>query len=90
MFESPLFPLLLMIPVFYFLILRPQQQERKRTQQMLEALKKGDRVLTSGGIYGTVQSIENDQVALKIGDANRVEFSKSAIAKVVEAETKKD
>jgi preprotein translocase subunit YajC len=82
-FQSPMFPLLLMIPVFYLLILRPKQKELKKAEAMLKSLKKDDTILTNAGIYCQIQAIEEDRVKVKMGDANRVELSKSAILKVV-------
>lgn len=73
-------PLVLMFVVFYFLLLRPQQKRQKELNQMIQELKKGDRVTTSGGIIGTVAGIQNDYVILKVGDGEtKIEILKSAI-----------
>ncbi len=77
------FPIILIFVVMYFLIFRPQQQRQKQTAAMLKALKKGDRVLTSSGIYGTVTGLDEHKAVLKIADNVKVEFAKSAIAQVV-------
>lgn len=82
--KGPMLPLLLMLPVFYLLILRPKQKEMKETESMLSSLKKGDKVITTGGIYGVVQSVDKEIIQLRIGDASKVEFSKAAIAKKIE------
>lgn len=82
--KGPMLPLLLMLPVFYLLILRPKQKEMKESESMLSALKKGDKVITTGGIYGVVQSVDKEIIQLRIGDASKVEFSKTAIAKKIE------
>ncbi len=87
-------PYILVLGVWgYFLLLRPQQQQEKRRREMLTALKKNDRVLTSAGIYGTVVSIDTDQdrVVLRIDDDRgvKVAFSKSAVVKVVDAASEK-
>ena len=70
--------------IFYFLIIRPQNKRQKDTKQMLEALRKGDRVVTIGGIRGSIQSLKDDAVVLKVDANTTIEFSRSAIANVVE------
>lgn len=79
---SMLIPFGLIILVFYFLIIRPQNKKQKETQAMLSSLKKNDRVTTIGGIRGTVQAVKDDSVVLKVDDAVKMEFNKSAIASV--------
>jgi preprotein translocase subunit YajC len=61
-------PLILMFVVFYFLLIRPQQKRQAEHAQLLKNLKKGDRVVTSGGIIGTVQTLQDDYVVLKVGE----------------------
>src|SRR3990167_3391411 len=75
-------PLVLMFIVFYFLLIRPQQKKQKETQMMIENVKKGDCVVTSGGLIGTVTSIQSDYLVLKLGDNDqtKVEVLKSAIS----------
>ena len=73
-------PLLLIMVVFYFLLILPAQRRQKKTQQMLMALKNGDKVITNGGIYGTIVGLENDAVQLRIADQVKVKVSRSAIA----------
>ena len=74
------------IGIFYFLILRPQQRKQRETEKMLSSIKKGDRVLTSGGLYGTVigKGAKDDVVVLKVADEVKMEFSRQAIVQVVE------
>ena len=79
-------PFALIIVIFYFLILRPQQKRQKALRAMIEGLRKGDRVLTGGGIYGTVFVIKDNSVVLEIGKDVRVEFAKSAVSAVVASE----
>lgn len=79
-------PFALIIVIFYFLILRPQQKRQKALQKMIEGLRKGDRVLTGGGMYGVVFAIKEDTVVLEVGKDVRVEFAKSAITAVVGSE----
>jgi preprotein translocase subunit YajC len=78
----------LMFGILYFMVIRPQNNERKKLQQRIESLKKGDKVLTSSGIFATVVSIESDRAVLRIGDDTKVEFAKSAIAQVLNPEVK--
>ena len=75
-------PLVLMFIVFYFLLIRPQQKKQKETHAMIEGLKKGDCVVTSGGLIGTVTSLQSDYLVLKLGDNDqtKVEVLKSAIS----------
>lgn len=74
----------LVFVIFYFLIIRPQNKKQKETKKMLESLKKGDRVVTIGGIHGSIQSIKDDTVVLKIDSNTKLTFSRSAISNVVE------
>ncbi len=77
---SMLVPLLLMFAVFYFLLIRPQQKKQRRQQDMLKALKVGDRVITSGGICGTIVEGGDPFLKLEIADRVRVEVGRSYIA----------
>jgi preprotein translocase subunit YajC len=69
--------------VFYFLVIAPANKQRKKTQEMISSLKKGDQVITTGGIYGTVQGVEPDAVYLKIADNVKVKVARSAVSGVV-------
>ncbi|HUP61525.1 MAG TPA: preprotein translocase subunit YajC [Thermoanaerobaculia bacterium] len=69
--------------IFYFLVIAPANKQRKKTQEMLSSLKKGDRVLTTGGIYGTIQGVEAEVVYLKIAENVKVKVARSAISGVV-------
>ena len=64
---GPLLSLLLMFGLMYFIMIRPQRKKEKQTKAMLDALKKGDRICTIGGIYGTIVSIKDDTVTLAVG-----------------------
>lgn len=70
-----------MILIFYFLLIRPNQKREKERKQMIENLQKGDKVLTSGGIYGVIVNVKSEEgiVVLKIGEGAKVEFAKAAI-----------
>jgi preprotein translocase subunit YajC len=86
---SLLLTLLQFLPIFlilYFLLIRPQQQRQKKTQKMLSELKKGDKVVTNGGIYGTIVGLDETKAVLKIADNVKVEFQKSAITQIEGAE----
>jgi preprotein translocase subunit YajC len=72
----------LVFVIFYFLIIRPQNKKQKETQKMIEAVKKGDKVVTAGGVHATVYTVKEKTVILKVDDACKMEFSKSAIAAV--------
>ena len=76
-------PFILIIAIFYFFIIRPQNKKQKETENMLKALKKGDKVVTIGGIHGTVYAVKENTVMLKVEDGVKIEFNRSAIASVV-------
>lgn len=84
-----LLPILLFIPVFYLLLIRPQQKRQKRWQQMLGNIKAGDRVTTAGGIRGVILSIKDDVIVIRVAPDNlKLEVSKTAIASVTQEESK--
>lgn len=78
-----LMPLVIIFIFFYLFLIRPQQKQRKEHQKMLEALKKDDKVITSGGLYATVVSVKGDVAELKIADNVRVQVVKSTITTVM-------
>jgi len=82
---STFVPFGLVILIFYFLIIRPQNKKQKETEKMLAALKKGDKIVTIGGIHGVIQSVKEGSVVVKVDDSTKIEFSRSAIASVVES-----
>ena len=75
----------LVFVVFYFLIIRPQNKKQKDMQKMIAGVKKGDKIVTIGGVHGTVYSVKENTVLVKVDDDCRIEFSKSAVATVVVA-----
>jgi preprotein translocase subunit YajC len=75
-------PFVAIIAIFYFLIIRPQNKKQKETQKMLAALKKGDKIVTIGGIHGTIQNVKEQTVIVKVDEDTKVEFSRSAISTV--------
>ncbi len=80
---SSLLPFLLIIVVFYFIILRPQQKRQKEREKLLSAVKKGDKIITSGGVHGTVEGLEDNTVLIKIADNVKVKMEKSAIGTII-------
>jgi preprotein translocase subunit YajC len=78
---------LLLIPVLYLLMIRPQQKRQKQWQSMLSSIKTGDRVTTSGGIRGTIMSIKDEAIIIRVAPDNlKLEVAKSAIASVTTTE----
>ncbi len=69
--------------IFYFLLIRPQQKQKRERETMLRAVKKGDRVVTTGGLHGTVVSLAEHTVTLKVADQVRVDLDRSAVGRIV-------
>ena len=90
-FGGFLIPLGLMFAIMYFMVIMPQQRQRKKTQEMLGALKAGDKIITNGGIYATVNGIDGDSVILKISSEPQVKIriARAAIAQVEASEDAK-
>ncbi|SRR5712691_1220121 len=90
-FGGFLIPLGLMFAIMYFVVIMPQQRQRKKMQAMLGALKTGDKIVTNGGIYGTVNGIDGDSVILKISSEPQVKIriARAAIAQVEASEDAK-
>jgi preprotein translocase subunit YajC len=76
----------LIFGVFYFLVIMPAKKQQKQKDAMVAALKKGDKIVTSGGIYGTVAAVEDQSVLLKIAENTKIRISKSAIGGPVGSE----
>ena len=77
------------ILIFYFLIIRPQKKRDKETKAMLDAMKKGDKIVTIGGIHGTVVTVKDQTVVIKVDDNTRIEFTKTAISTVLNKDAAK-
>ena len=77
---SAFMPIIILFVIFYFILIRPQQKKQKELQRMIEALRKGDKVLTNGGIFGTVVGFKDNVLVLKIADEVKVEILKTAIS----------
>jgi preprotein translocase subunit YajC len=73
-------PLILIMVIFYFLMILPAQRRQKKVSEMLKALKNGDKVITNGGIYGTIVGLEDDAVQLRIAEQVKMKVARSAIA----------
>lgn len=82
-FAMSVMPFVLIIVIFYFFIIRPQNKKQKETQKMLDSLKKGDKVVTIGGIHGVISSVKENSVIVKVDDNAKIEFNRTAIAAVV-------
>ncbi len=83
-FLITLLPIILIFVIFYFLLIAPARKKQKRLQEMINNLKNGDRVVTTGGIYGTVVGISEHIIQLRIAEKVKIDVSKSAIAGLVE------
>jgi preprotein translocase subunit YajC len=88
-FGTFLLPLALMFGIMYFLVILPQQRQRKKTQEMLGAIKNGDKVVTTSGIYGTINGIDGDTIILKIADNVKIRVARAAIGHVEASEDAK-
>jgi preprotein translocase subunit YajC len=76
--------------VFYFLLIRPQQQQKRERERLLGAIKRGDRVVTTSGLHGTVTGLDDSTVTLRVADQVKLTFDRSAVGRVVEAQGEKD
>jgi preprotein translocase subunit YajC len=76
--------------IFYFLLIRPQQRQKADRQRMIEAVKRGDRVVTTSGLHGTVTGLNEHTVVLRVADQVKLEFDRTAIGRVVEGPGDKD
>jgi preprotein translocase subunit YajC len=73
-------PLILIMVIFYFLMIMPAQRRQKKINEMLKNLKNGDKVVTTGGIYGTIVGLEDDAIQLRIAEQVKIKVSRNAIA----------
>lgn len=80
---STLIMFALIIAIFYFMILRPQQKRQKERQKLLSAIKKGDKIVTAGGLYGTIAGLDEKTVLIQVADNVKMKFDRSAIASIV-------
>jgi preprotein translocase subunit YajC len=89
-FAQPLLLFGAMFAIFYFIVLRPQQRQKADRERMLGALKKGDRVVTTSGLHGTVTGLDKNTVTLRVADQVKLEFDRSAIGRIEEVTSDKD
>jgi preprotein translocase subunit YajC len=80
---STLIMFALIIGIFYLMILRPQQKRQKERQKMLDAVKKGDKIITAGGLHGTIAGVEEKTLLVQVSDNVKLKFDRSAIASIV-------
>jgi preprotein translocase subunit YajC len=87
---TQILPLILMFVLFYFLLIRPQQKRQKTTQNMQSSLKKGDKVATIGGMHGTIDAIDEQQIVIKSPDGTKLTFDRAAIREITESAPNKE
>ena len=75
-------PVIFIFVIFYFFLIRPQNKKQKETEKMINALKKGDKVITIGGIHGVVSSVKEKTIIVKVDDNCKIEFNRTAISSV--------
>jgi preprotein translocase subunit YajC len=83
-------PLVLIMVIFYVLLILPAQKRQKKTAQMQQALKNGDKVLTSGGVYGTIAGLEETAVLVRVAEQVKLRVARSAIVEILEADAKEN
>ena len=83
---SAFIPLILMFGIFYFLLIRPQQRKAKQQREMISSLKKGDKVVSSGGLHGVITGLTDDVVTLEIAPKIRVKVSRGSVAGAIKKE----
>src|SRR5216117_3985950 len=82
--------LLFFVAIFWFLLIRPQQKQKREREQMLAALKRGDRVVTTGGLHGTITGLDAQKVVLRVTDQVKLEFDRVAIGRILEPQGDKN
>lgn len=81
-------PILLMVVIFYFLLWRPQKKQQKERADLLSSLKKGQKIVTIGGIYGEIVELDDEKIKVQVADKVEMTFSRSAVASVVSKKNK--
>ena len=76
-------PIIILFAIFYFLLIRPQQKKAKEHREMISNLKKGNRIITSGGIYGTITSIDDNSIGLEIAEKVKIKIARGNVAALV-------
>jgi len=85
-FMTALLPFVLVFVIFYLLIIMPQRKKQKKHMMMVENLKPGSRIITTGGIYGTIMGVQKDRIEVKIAANTKIEITKSAIGVILQSE----
>jgi preprotein translocase subunit YajC len=80
---ASLMPLVVIFAIFYFLLIRPQQKQQKKHKEMIESIKRGDMVITKGGMHGRVHGIADNIITLEVADNVKIKFSREAIGAVL-------
>ena len=81
-----LLPMIVIIALMYFMLIRPSQKQRKKQQEMQNALSRGNKIVTIGGLHGTVETIDDSTVVLLVEDGSKIRFERAAIQRVVEGD----
>lgn len=76
-------PIIIMVVIFYFLLWRPQKKQQKRRQEMLESLKPGTKIVTAGGVYGTIVTVKEDYLLIRIADKVEVKITRQAVSQIL-------
>ncbi len=87
---SSLIMMVIIFAIFYFILIRPQQKKMKEHKKMVEDLKKGDRIITSGGLYATVENATPDTLTVKIAEGVKVKITRGSVGAVVKPEEEKE
>ena len=87
---TPIVMMVVFIAIFYFLLIRPQQRQKREREATLGAVKKGDRVVTTSGVHGTVVGLTENMMTLKVADQVRMDFDRSALGRIVPAQGDKE
>ena len=82
-FFTALIPFILVFVIFYLLIVMPQKNRQKKHQNMVEQLKPGDQIITSGGVYGTIMGVQPDRIELKVAANVKIDITKSSVAVIL-------
>lgn len=82
---SSLIPIVLMFVIFYFLLIRPQQKKTKEHREMITKLKKGDRIITSGGLHGRITAVSDTTMTVEIADKVRVKIARGNVAQILQS-----
>jgi preprotein translocase subunit YajC len=82
-FLTSMLPIVAMIAILWFLLIRPQQKEQQKHREMVKNLKKGDEVVTMGGLYGRIMSLDAEKVSLRVADNVKIDVERSKVVRVV-------